>query len=156
MTDWTKQKMDAWQQMMRYCAYRERCHQEVRSKLLEIKVYGDDLEEIIAQLITDNFLNEERYARSFVRGKFRINKWGRHQIERALHAKKISAYCIRKGFEEIDEEEYHNTIENLILKKKDQLAENHSFLLRKKIAAFLINKGYEPELIWEKLLKMIA
>jgi regulatory protein len=83
--------------MQRYCAYQERCHSEVRSKLLEIGMRGTELEEVIAMLIQEGFLNEERFARLYARSKFRQVQWGRVKIELALKQKQVSDYCIRKG-----------------------------------------------------------
>ena len=143
------------QKMMKYCAYRERCHQEVRTKLLEHKIYGDELEEIIATLISENFLNEERYARAFVRGKFRINQWGKQKIKQGLKAKNISDYCIRKGFEEIDEEEYLATINSLITKRITKTKAQNAFELRNKLVTYLVNKGYETDLAWQKVKEMV-
>jgi len=90
--------------LQHYCAYQDRCHQEVRSKLLSIKVYGDQLEQVMASLIADNYLNEERFARSFARGKYRIKKWGHNRIRQELKMKNISDYCIRKAMKEVVEE----------------------------------------------------
>ena len=80
-------------QMQQFCAYQDRCHSEVRSKLLKLHVYGDDLEEIMAELIQDNFLDELRYAKSFARGKFRMNHWGKHKIRNELQ--RVSLVCIK-------------------------------------------------------------
>ena len=109
-------KDDALSKLQRYCAYQDRCHQEVRSKLLDLGIYGDDLEEIISDLISENFLNEERYARSYARGKFRIKRWGRMRIQQELKQRKISAYCLRKAMEEIEEEEYEQTLRTILEK----------------------------------------
>ena len=85
-------KEDALKKLQRYCAYQDRCHQEVRSKLLDLGIYGHDLEEVIVALIEDNFLNEERFARSFTRGKLRIKHWGRNKILQELKKKNI--FCL--------------------------------------------------------------
>ena len=85
-------KDDALKKLQRYCAYQERCHQEVRQKLLDLGIYGDDLEDIIAELITDNFLNELRFAQIYAGGKFRIKKWGRHRIRQELKKRKYRKY----------------------------------------------------------------
>ena len=113
-------KAEALSKLQGYCAYQDRCHQEVRSKLLDLGIYGNDLEEIMADLIQENFLNEERYARSFARGKFRIKKWGRNRIRRELKMRDISDYCLRKAMAEIEEEEYLKTLRK-VLEKKDKL-----------------------------------
>lgn len=135
--------------LQRYCAYQDRCHQEVRSKLLNLGVYGDTLEEVMAELITENFLNEERFARSYVRGKFRIKNWGRSRIKQELKLRKISAYCIKKGLTEIKEEDYLETINKLITKKDKHLKEPNAFKRNAKLANYVIGKGFESNLVWE-------
>jgi regulatory protein len=137
--------------MQKYCAMQERCQSEIRSKLIEIKIYGEDLESIIAELITDNFLSEERYAKAFVRGKFRMNQWGKTKIKQALQLKKISPYCIKKGMEEITDEAYIETLKELLEKKKNILRETDSFQRNQKLLQYAIGKGYESELIQKYL-----
>lgn len=146
---------EALDKLERYCVYQDRCHKEVRTKLIELGIYGDDLELIIAKLIEENFLNEERYACSYVRGKFRMKKWGRIKIKIELKRNKISAYCIKKGFQEIDEEEYIETLDKLILKKNELLREKNPYKRNQKIAAYLYQKGYESHLIWERIKALI-
>ena len=140
----------ALKKLQRYCAYQDRCHQEVRTKLLKLQVYGDDLEQIMAELIRENFLNEQRFAESYVRGKFRMKKWGRVKIKIELKKRKISDYCIRKGMQEIEEEEYLETLQSLILKKRPDVVGKIN--PKKAIADYLIRKGYESELVWKNLL----
>lgn len=136
----------------RYCAYQERCHSEVRNKLLELGFRGDDLEEVIVMLIAENFLNEERYARSFCRGKFKIKQWGRQKIIRSLKQKRISEYCIGKGLEEIDEQEYLTAFNSKFQKKWEALSsEKNRWVKRKKIRDYLLSSGFEADLIYEKL-----
>jgi regulatory protein len=137
---------EALNKLTRYCADRERCHSEVRSRLLKLQVYGDDLEEIISKLVENDFLNEERFARSYVRGKFRINKWGRTKITYSLRSKKIPDYCINKGLEEIDEDEYRTVLRELIEKK---LKGDDSFEAKRKVVASMQSKGYEMGIILE-------
>jgi regulatory protein len=135
-----------------YCAYQERCHSEVRNKLLELNFRGIELEEAIASLIADNFLNEERFARSYTRGKFRIKQWGRRKIVAELKKKKVSDYCIKKGLQEIDEHEYGNTLKSLSEKKVAELKSEKNIWIRKqKVQRYLIQKGYEPDMISEIL-----
>ena len=141
--------------LQKYCAYQDRCHQEVRSKLLNLQVYGDDLEEIMAELITENFLNEERFARSFARGKFRLKHWGRQKIERELKLRNISDYCRRKAFEEIEDDDYSAALRKLTLKKALQVRAVDTFIKRRKIAQYLINKGYEPPLVWSVVKELV-
>lgn len=143
---------DALIKLQRYCVYQDRCHQEVRSKLLDLGVYGDTLEEIIAELITDNFLNEERFARSYVRGKFRMRQWGRRRILQELNRRQISDYCIRKGFEEIEEAEYLDTLREVLTKRLAySKPEPDTFKRNAKLAKYTINRGYEPDLVWKMI-----
>lgn len=141
----------AFEKLKRYCAYQERCHQEVRSKLLTLKVYGDELEEIISYLIDENYLNEERFARAYARGKFRIKRWGKIRIKQELKKRRISEYLIRKGMSEIDEDEYHETLLKLISKYKDEHDTLSFYDLRRKTVTYLMSKGYEQGLIYENL-----
>ena len=134
--------------MQSFCAARDRCHSEVRTKLLGMKVYGDDLEEIIGQLVSDGFLNEERFARSFARGKFRINRWGRTKILYGLRSKHVADYCIQKGMQEIDEKEYITVLDELICKK---LKGESSFEEKQKVVASLQSKGFETGLILQRI-----
>lgn len=142
-------KFDALAKLQRYCAYQDRCHQEVRSKLLDLGIYGEDLEEIIAQLIEEKFLDEERFTRSYVRGKFRINKWGKNRIKQELKKRQISNYLIRKGLEEIPEEEYIEQAREVIQKKAATLKEEDDYKRQNKLAAYAFRRGYEAELVWE-------
>lgn len=146
---------EALAKLQRYCAYQDRCHQEVRTKLIELGVYGDTLEEIISELIQDNFLNEERFARSYARGKFRMRQWGRIRIRRELKLRNISDYCLKKAMEEIEEEEYLKTIDKLIEKKRSEIKEKNVFIKRGKIAKHIIGKGYESYLVWERIAKAL-
>ena len=136
-----------------YCAYQERCQKEVRDKLYSYGLFKDEVEELIAWLITENFLNEERYAQTYAGGKFRVKNWGRLKITQALQQKDISAYCIKQGLKEIDEEEYLNTISKLARKKATELQQRFSntYQLKDKASRFLISRGFEPDLVWEIL-----
>lgn len=140
---------EALRRMQRYCAYQERSHKEVRSKLLNLGIYGDSLEEIMAQLITDNFLNEERFARAYARGKFHMKQWGRRRILQELKFRDISEYCIRKAMEEIPETDYLETLEEVIRKKNDKITDTDNFVRQNKIAQYAISRGFEPDLVWE-------
>lgn len=139
---------EALTKLQSYCAARDRSHSEVRTKLLKLKVYGTDLEEIISQLITEGFLNEERFARNYVSGKFRINKWGRNKIIYGLRSKKVADYCIQKGLQVIDEEEYITLLDDLIRK---QLKGETSVVARQKVVASLQRKGFEQGMILQRM-----
>ena len=142
---------EALNHLRKWCAERERCHSEIRSKLLEHSVYGDDLEQVIDRLITEGFLNEERYARAYARGKLRMNHWGWNKILANLKMKQISSYCIKMAYEEIDHEEYIDILNHLISRKAREIKESDYFKRRQKIIRFLVQKGFEIPLITEIL-----
>lgn len=137
--------------MQKYCAVQDRCHAEVRTKLLEHGIYGDVLEEIISDLISEGFLDEERFAKSYVRGKFRMKGWGRIKIVQELKFRKISEYSIREGLKEIHEPEYWETLERLYQKKLMTIQYKDKYDLYRKMSAYLMSKGYEYEMIKEVL-----
>ncbi len=135
-----------------YCAYQERTQNEVRERLKDWHVFGEEAEEIISELIQENFINEERFAKVYAGSKFRVKKWGKLKIRRALYLKQISDYCILKGMAEIDEEEYKLVLQALIYKKIHSLkAIENQFERNRKVANYVIQKGYESPLIWEIL-----
>lgn len=142
-------KDDALKRLQKYCAYQDRCHQEVIRKLIELQIYGEDQDDIIVELIEENFLNEERFAQSYARGKFRFKKWGRNKILRELKFRKISKYCIKKAMLEISDEEYHNTLWNILSKKMEEYKAPNYYQLKQKAGYFAIQKGYESFLVWE-------
>lgn len=134
-----------------YCAYQERTQQQVRDKLYSLGLRPDDVEEILTSLIIDNFVNEERFAKAFASGKFRLKKWGKVKIKFHLQGLNLSDYCIKKGLEEIDESEYFEALNSLVEKRLDAGKNENAYRLNWKVANYLINKGYEPELVWEAL-----
>jgi len=140
-------KEDALEALKKYCAYQERSHNEVRTRLLEYQVYGDDLEDIMAELISEDFLNEERFAKTYARGKFRMKKWGKMKILQELKRRNISDYCIRKAMKEIPLDEYESTLFTLLEKKNSFINTKNIFERRKKLTAFAQSKGYEFEWI---------
>lgn len=134
---------------MQYCAYRDRSQKEVEDKLLEMRMIPAAREEIIIKLMQEDFLNEERFARSFVRGKFRIKKWGRYKIQQELKARDISSPIIKLAMTEIEESVYKTTLYELAEKKLNLLSEEDKFKLKKKLGDYLIRKGYEISLVYE-------
>ena len=140
---------EATRRLEQYCAYQDRCHQEVRTKLIELGVYGLDLENVMTELISENFLNEERFARSYAGGKFRVKKWGRVRIVLELKRRQISAYCIKKGLSEIGDADYRETLELLLEKKNERLTEKNAFKKNGLLATYAIGKGFEAHLVWE-------
>lgn len=135
--------------LMQFCAYRDRSHKEVEEKLKEMRMIPEACEQIIIQLMQEDFLNEERFARSFVRGKFRIKKWGRNKIKQHLKQQQISAPVIKLALTEIDESLYYGTCRQLAEKKINLLKEPNHFKKKKKLVDYLLQKGYEPALIFE-------
>ena len=133
------------------CAYQERCQQEMRDKLYEWGLFPDAVENIIANLITDNYLNEERFAKAYAGGKFRIKKWGRIKIKIELKKRKISDYCIRKAMEEIEDAEYIKTLKGLIAKKSKEIKGGKQHIRNCKVAKYVASRGFEQDLIWEVL-----
>lgn len=141
-------KDKVWQKITHYCAYQERSHQEVKEKLYSLGLYKNEVEQYLSQLIEENYINEERFAKQFAGGKFRIKQWGRNKIEYTLLQKKISAYCINKALQAIDELEYNKNLQYLFEKKWKSLStENSIFLRKQKTIQYLVQKGYEYELI---------
>jgi len=138
--------------MKYYCAYQERCHSEVREKLLSYGVDKLVSENIITQLISEDYLNEERFAKQFAGGKFRLKGWGKYRIEQSLKAKEVSDYCIRKALEGIDNNEYEVTFFKLAEKKRSSLnGEKNIFIRKRKIKDFLLSKGYAHNMIYAYL-----
>jgi regulatory protein len=132
-----------------YCAYQERCHKEVEQKLYDIQMFPAAKEKILLHLMEHNFLNEERYAKTFVRGKFNIKKWGKIKITNELKFRNISAYNIKSALDEIDETDYLETLQQIAEKKSALIKESNPFKKRNKLASFLISKGYESTLVFE-------
>lgn len=138
-----------------FCAYQERSQKEVRNKLYDLGLYPDEVEDVLADLITDNFINEERFAKAYVGGKFRVKKWGRKKILMGLQPHQLSPYCIKKGMAEIDEDDYMMALEEIILKKDEAIRESNSFKRKNKIAAYAQGRGYESDLIWEVINRLM-
>jgi regulatory protein len=134
--------------LYRYCVYQERCHQEVKEKLSELGLWGDEAEAIITHLIQEGFLNEERFAKAYASGKFRLKHWGKLKIVRALEQRGLSRHCILAGLKEITESDYRQTILQLLEKKTSITEAPNIYTLRDKVAKFVIHKGFEPELVW--------
>jgi regulatory protein len=137
-----------------YCAYQERCHAEVEERLAEWGVYGHEAASIIARLIQDGYINEERFAKAYAGGKFRVKQWGRVKIKLGLKTKKVSEYCIRQAMKEIDEDQYLETLEELAMAKLAVTKGGSKPARHKKVALYLQAKGYEVDLIWAIIKKL--
>ena len=134
-----------------YCAYQERCHEEVVSKLRSMKLDSEEIDEIIAHLIGSNFLNESRFACSFARGKHRIKHWGKIRIVNELKFRKITTYNINLALKEITAEEYADTFHSLAERQWDLINETSALKKRKKICDYLLRRGFESNLVYEKV-----
>jgi regulatory protein len=134
-----------------WCAYQERSQNDARQKLYEYGMDAEHVNAIIAELITENYLNEERFAMAFTSGKFRIKHWGRGKIKMALRQHKVSDYCISKALKSIDENEYEKVLEK-VLEKKIRLTKTGD--KRKKFYAVLnyaVSKGFESDMVVQQL-----
>ena len=140
---------EALKKLERYCAYQDRCHQEVRRKLYDIGLYGEDVDHVMAQLVEDRFLDEERFARSYARGKFRMKHWGRQRIERELKSRQISRYCIKAAMSELEQYDYEGALRTLLEKRHGKVLPKglHPYALRQDLIAFGLRKGYEMDLV---------
>ena len=134
-----------------YCSYQDRCHKEVKAKLKSFKISSEELNEIVSNLIKENYLNESRFSKSFVRGKFNIKNWGRVRIINELKLRNISIYNINLGLKEIDDQDYINKLEDIFNKKLSSLSNLNSNLKKKKIISYLLYKGWESNLIYPKV-----
>ena len=137
-------KEQAIQRIRHYCAYQERAQQEVRDKLYELGMTMDEVEEIMSDLIAENFLNEERFAVQFAGGHFRIKGWGKVKIQHALQQKRVSSYNIKIGLKAIDGDAYLKTLEQLATKKWNSLKGERGLSRMAKTYAFLHQRGFEP------------
>ncbi|WP_299365992.1 regulatory protein RecX [Winogradskyella sp.] len=134
-----------------YCAYQERCHKDVKTKLRKMNMIPEAIDKIMVHLIQNDYLNEERFAKAFVSGKFRIKKWGKNRLVRELKFREISKYTIDIALKEIDEAEYHFTLEELIKKRIKDVKESNMLRKKKKVADYMLYRGWESYLIYEKL-----
>ena len=133
-----------------YCAYQERCHTEVKEKLYSFGLYKNDVEQLISQMIEENYLNEERFATHYAGGKFRMKQWGKVKIKYALKQKQVSEYSIKKALKEINEDHYIKILNKLAAQKLKILkGEKNIFIKKRKLQDFLLQKGYEGDLVRE-------
>ena len=132
-----------------YCVYQDRCHKEVEQKMREYNLIPEAKEMILLSLLQDNFLNEERFAKRFARGKFRIKHWGKQRIVRELKFRNISSYNIKTALKEIDEQDYLKTIYSITEKRNEAISEPNIYKRKRKLIDFLMRKGYENELIYK-------
>lgn len=141
----------AFTKICKFCAYQERSQQEVRDKLYSWGLWPDAVENIITNLIDENFLNEERFAISYARGKFRIKEWGKQKIKYALKHKGVSEPCIRKALSEIKDSDYLKTLNKVVSERSKKEKEKNPIKRNYKIVSHLISRGFEADLVWDVL-----
>jgi len=137
--------------LKQYCSYQDRCHNEVENKLSKFNLISQAKDQILFNLINEDYLNETRFCKSFVRGKFKIKNWGKRRIIQELKSRKISEFNIKKGLSEINEIEYIEKFENLFNKKLSSLENLNRIDKKKKIFSYLQYRGWETNLIYEKI-----
>jgi regulatory protein len=139
-----------------YCVYQDRCHKEVERKMAEYNLIPEAKELILLSLMKDGFLNEERFSKSFARGKFRMKSWGKQRIIRELKFRDISAYNIKTALKEIEEEEYIKTIYRITENRNNATSETNLYKRKKKLVDFLMRKGFENELIFKTVNEVVT
>lgn len=140
-----KRKLEA------FCAYQERYHKEVVEKLQKMRMIPIAIDEIVVHLIQNGFLNEERFAKSFARGKFRYKKWGKVRIKQELKYRGLSVYIIQSALQEIDDEEYIEVFDALAEKKQAEIKEKNIYKAKRKLADYLLYRGWESDLVYNKI-----
>ena len=139
------------ERLQNYCALQDRCQWDVIRKMKEWRLTQNTQDHILELLISKQYINEERFAISFCQGKFRIKKWGKNKIKNELKKRDISQNCIIKGLNSIDEDQYQEVLKKIIEQKTDKSKEKNPFIKNNKIAKYLIQKGFENDLIWDIL-----
>jgi regulatory protein len=139
------------EKLSNFCAYQERCQWEVRRKLFEKGIHGNDSESLILEMVNAGFINEERYARAFARGKFKLKKWGRTRIRRELKMREISPKSIEIGLSEIDPVEYYDVLLVQAERQWEKIAEKELYKKRFKIGQYLMGRGFEQDLVKEAI-----
>ncbi|NMH28213.1 regulatory protein RecX [Flavobacterium silvaticum] len=142
---------EARKKMEYFCSYQDRCHAEVSARLRDMGMISQAIDVIMTKLIQDNYLNEERFARSFARGKHRIKGWGIPRITSELKLRSISLANIKAALTEIPADDYHENFDKLAEKKWQTTLEKDLLKKKKKVADFLLRKGFESQLVLDKI-----
>ena len=143
--------VEALEKLRHYCAYQERCHKEVNDKLKTMHMIPEAIEQIIGSLVSENYLNESRFAQQFAHGKFTIKHWGKLRITRELKARNISNYDIQKALLTIESNAYHEKITSISTKKWQQLEGNKPQIRKQKLYQYLAYRGWENTLIYNQI-----
>ncbi|MEB2779412.1 regulatory protein RecX [Algoriphagus persicinus] len=142
---------EAFEKLTTFCAYQDRCPWEIRHKLYDKGIKDEQAEQLITELIAAEFVDEERYARAFARGKFRLKKWGKTRIRMELKMRELPEELIQKGLSEIDPEEYYDTLLTQTEKKWESTNGTDLYKKKYKVTQYLMNKGFEMDLVKEAL-----
>ncbi|WP_066225995.1 regulatory protein RecX [Formosa haliotis] len=140
----------------RYCVYQERCHKEVLDKLKSMHMIPDAIDVVIVHLLQHDFLNEERFAKAYVRGKFKYKNWGRNRLTAELKRRQISKFNIQTGLKELDDLDYYGTFDALAERKCELIKESNPYKKKKKLADYLLYRGWESPLVYEKVNALIS
>jgi len=152
----TNQEENTIKKLKKNCAGADKCQFDIMKKMSSLRIQKPVQKKILNILIKENFINEARYAKTYCRGKFRINKWGKQKIINSLKIKNISSKNINNGLKEINEESYISLINELICRKNEKLNKLDMKLKKEKIANFLLQKGFESHLIWKSINNLIT
>jgi len=139
--------VEAYTKITKWCAYQERAQQEVRDKLYDFGLHKEEVEQLLTRIISEGFVNEERFAISFANGKLNQLGWGRVKIRYALKAKKVSDYCIKKAINSLDENKYIQILEDAFHKRNKMEKEKHPLKRKYKLMSYLSSRGFEQDLI---------
>ena len=148
--------IEALQIAKRYCAYQERCHQDVINKLKSLNMIPEAIDHIMVQLIEEGFLNESRFAKAYVKGKFRIKHWGRNRLRAELLKRGVSKYIINEAITEIDKAEYIEIFNALAEKRLSSIKDSNVLVKKRKLADYLLYRGWEPQLVYDKVSELIS
>ncbi len=144
--------LQAFEKAKQYCGYQERCHSEVKSKLYTYSLTTPEVEECISKLIEENYLNEERFSIAYAGGKFRMKHWGKVKIKYELKKKQVSEYCVKMALAQIEDEDYLKIFEKVFEESLAALKkEKNIFIKKKKLMDYVRQRGFEIDLISEKL-----
>lgn len=148
-------KKEALVKAQNLCAYQEKCESDIRNKLYAWKTNPDDMDDIIEQLKTEQFIDDQRFAITFAKEKFRFNKWGKIKIEYALKQKNISSGFISNAIQEISEKEYDSILMNELNKKYSTLKESDEYTMKSKLIRYALSKGFENGKVFDVVSKII-
>jgi regulatory protein len=145
----------ALQKLRFYCRYQQRCQSEIKEKLFELGINKKEHDQLIAELIKENCLNDDRFAEAFVSGRFKMKQWGRKKIENGLKGKRISSEIAQRALEKIDHKEYMARLNKLAKEKYGSLKHEQYLVRKKKTMDYLMQKGYEADLIKNAINKLV-